>query len=173
MFISQIKLIIFPWTICTGENIIQVIVFCLEICHCSLVWAIAKSVFHQSTSHVSLHFISMKNCGKFTTWMFNINCNATLNSCFRCSNFLKYVVALQILIEQIWYYWSGMQKQNFEFQEKVCKLFIRFSIQLTRMIQYRSSCQKKFDSEELSFTHIALISWEMQVDTHLIYLFVK
>ena len=66
-----------------------------------------------------------------------------------------------------------MQKQNFEFQEKVCKLFIKISIQLTRMIQYRSSCQKKFDSEELSFTHIALISWEMQVDTHLIYLFVK
>ena len=101
-------------------NIFQVIVFCLKICHCSLVWAIANSVFHQSTSHVSLHFISMKNCGKFTTWMFNINCNATLNSCFRCSNFLKYVVALKILIEQIWYYWRWMQKQSFEFQELIC-----------------------------------------------------
>ena len=135
-------------------------------------WAIANSVFHQSTSHVSLHFISMKNCGKFTTWMFNINCNATLNSCFRCSNFLKYVVALKILIEQIRYYWRWMQKK-FWIPRIALQLFIKFSIQLVRITQYRSSCQKKFDSEELSFSNIALISWKMQVDTHLIYLFVK
>ena len=135
-------------------------------------WAIANSVFHQSTGHVSLHFISMKNCGKFTTWMFNINCNATLNSCFRCSNFLKYVVALKILIEQIRYYWRWMQKK-FWIPRIALQLFIKFSIQLVRITQYRSSCQKKFDSEELSFSNIALISWKMQVDTHLIYLFVK